>query len=307
MSIIVTGGAGFIGSHLVDFLIKNTTENMIIYDNFSRGLHRNIEQHKYNSKISIIDGDINDEDLLKDVIKKNDIVFHLAAEASVLGSIKNEDLTFSTNVIGTYKILETSKNAKVNKIIFTSSREVYGEGAGLQVGENFPLNPKNAYGLSKVIDEMYCDFFRKEHNMDIRVLRLANVYGERDLNRVIPIWINNAFNGRPLKVFGGDQIIDFIHVSQVVRALWATSIKDEFVSPINIGSGIGTSIISLAEKICRMSKIDLNRIEFLPSNSQEVRCFIADVTKMNNELNIRSEIDPLFALSEMMLKQYNPK
>ena len=183
---------------------------------------------------------------------------------------------------------------------------MYGEASGQQVEENFPLMPKNAYGLSKVIDEMYCDFFRKEHNMDIRVLRLANVYGEKDLNRVIPIWINNAINGKPLKVYEGDQIIDFIHVSQVVQTLLAASLKDEFVSPINIGSGIGTSIISLAEKICRMTRIDLNQIEILPSNSQEARCFIADVTRMKNELNIIVEKDPLFALSEMILKQYNP-
>ena len=105
MSIIVTGGAGFIGSHLVDFLIENSTENIIIYDNFSRGLYRNIEQHINNSKISIIDGNINDEELLKNVIKKNDTVFHLAAEASVLVSIKNEALTFYTNVFGIISII----------------------------------------------------------------------------------------------------------------------------------------------------------------------------------------------------------
>lgn len=303
MTIIVTGGAGFVGSHLVDLIIEKSTENIIIYDNFSRGLYDNIEQQMLNSRVKIINGDINDENLLRNVIKKNDVVFHLAAQASVLGSVKNESLTFATNIIGTYKLLEAAKNAEANKIIFTSSREVYGEAPKIPVEENDPLNPKNAYGFSKVIGEMYCDFFRKEHNMDIRVLRLANVYGERDSGRVIPIWIKNASSNEPLFVFGGEQIIDFIYVNKVVQALWNTSIKDKFVSPINIGSGIGTPIISLAKEICKLTEINSNNIELLDSNSQEVKCFVADVTKMKNNLHIELDKDPLFALSGMILKQ----
>lgn len=299
MSILITGGAGFIGSHLVDFLIENTEEKITVLDNFSRGLRGNLKTKLHNPRLRIVEGEITNKDLLIRIINEGDIVFHLAAQASVLGSVKNESLTFSSNVIGTFRLLEAAKKIGVKSIVFTSSREVYGDADRIPVIENSQLKPKNPYGISKVIGEMYCKYYSNAHGIDIRVLRLANVYGKRDFDRVIPLWINNVTEGKPIIIFGGDQIIDFIHVDTVVHCLWIAASKGKFDSPINIGSGVGIPIKFLANKIFELVSNKYCEINIVEKNNQEVSKFVADITKMKEYFQVDYDSDPLFGLQDL--------
>ena len=169
------------------------------------------------------------------------IVFHLAAQSRVLGAVENLEYSFSTNVQGTLNVLTTARDAGVKRVIFTSSREVYGDPDHLPVPETAVLLPKNVYGASKMAGEAYCHSFRKD-GLETVVLRLANVYGTRDHDRVIPLFIENALQGRALIINGGNQVVDFVWIEIVIDALCAAGFEQTISTPLNIGSGKGITI-----------------------------------------------------------------
>src|SRR3989338_2276148 len=189
--IFVTGGAGFIGSHLVDKLVEEC-HDICVFDNFSRGNVKNLDKSK--GKIKIVEGDIRDYGKIKKEMNGYEIVFHLAAQPNVLGSIKDPDYNFTTNINGTLNVLRAAQENNIKRIIFSSSREVYGEPRYIPVDEKHPINPKNLYGKTKIGSEVLCNYFKKYFNLDISIIRIANVFGSRDKDRVIPIFMNNLKN-----------------------------------------------------------------------------------------------------------------
>jgi len=279
MKILVTGGAGFIGSHLADSLSKNKKDNIIIFDNFYRGNLRNIEMAMKNGNVRLIEGDIRKYN----EIKKNgkvDIIYHLAAQPNVAGSFFNPDYAFSSNIEGTYNILKYASESKAGRFIFSSSREVYGNPEYLPVDEKHVLNPINIYGATKVSGEMLCKAFIKTHSLRATILRIANVYGPRDKDRVIPIFLENAKNNKNLELFGGKQVLDFIWVGDVVNAINDVSKNDKFIGEtINIGTGIGTSIEELAKIIIKLTS-SKSRIVKKSPRSFDVGNFIAKSDKL---------------------------
>jgi UDP-glucose 4-epimerase len=292
---LVTGGAGFIGSHLVDRLLNAGYEQVVVLDNLTRGRLSNLAQWQGDPRLDVIQGDVRDERIVQELVRGADVVFHLAAQSTVMGAVRDLGYTFSTNVVGTFNVLSSAAHLGVRRVVFASSREVYGEPISLPVDEDAPLLAINSYGASKVAGEAYCRAFRREFGLQSTVLRLANVYGSRDIGRVIPLWVGNALEGRELTVYGGKQVIDFVCVSDTVEALLRGAELDTAVPPINVGSGTGTRIVDLARRIARLAEAQ-GRLNLQPARSVEVTRFIANVERMRQILKLEPPLDPLSEL-----------
>lgn len=288
--IVVTGGAGFIGSHLVEALAMRG-HDIVVVDNLSRGNRANLE--RCTGQISFVAGDIRDFVSIRDVFQGADLIFHLAAQANVLGAEADPDYSLATNVGGTLQVLRAA-HAIGARVIFTSSREVYGEATALPVPETAPLTPKNLYGASKASGEQYCRVYA-ERGLDVRVLRLANVYGPRDHGRVVSRFIESALRGHPLTLYGGDQVIDFIWVGHVVDALLNAADRPVLAESLNIGSGRGISLQELPQRIYDLLGINLP-IVYAPRRPSEVVRFIANPSRARSLLNLAVDEDPLFGL-----------
>lgn len=299
MKILVTGGAGFIGSHLVDRLVTGGWGDVLILDNLFRGRLSNIEQHRGNQRVQFCQADIRDYDALLDAMRDAELVFHLAAQSNVMGAVADVDYSFTTNVVGTYNVLKAARECGVRRVMFTSSREAYGEARYLPVDEDHPLGSKNTYGASKVAGEMYCRVFSGNFGLETGVVRLSNVYGSRDYGRVIPLWMTRANRGEDLIVYGGQQLIDFVWVAQVVEALLRASSADIVGRPVNVGSGQGTPILELAERILQLIPTG-SRLDLQPARAVEVAKFTAKVDLMRELLGLEPPADPLFGLPELV-------
>jgi UDP-glucose 4-epimerase len=271
MRVLVTGGAGFIGNHLVRRLLRDAAVTVRILDN----LHRGRNTFAAVPRVEFLEGDVRDRQTVRAAMDGMDLVYHLAAQSNVLGAVKDIDYSFTTNVAGTVEVLSAARECGVRRTVFTSSREVYGEAVALPVLESTPLNPKNAYGASKAAGELYCRVFG-ESGMDIVVLRLANVYGPGDAERVIPLFLANASSGRPLVIYGEDKILDFVWIGDVVDALVKVQTAPVAGRTINIGSGEGTTLPDLAQRILHL-KGSSSAIEFAAARKVETDRFVADI------------------------------
>ena len=294
---IVTGGAGFIGSHLVDELIKQGVE-VTILDNLSTGKKENI-----NPKAEFIECDIF-KDTYGDLIfllNGADTVFHLAAKTTVQESIEKPSLYNNINVVGTLNLLEAAAAMKVKRFIFSSSSSVYGN-AKVPTSEDPPLNPISPYALNKLIGEQYCKLYSEIYNIDTVCLRYFNVYGDRMNNEgyklVFPIFKEQILNNKPLTINNnGEQRRDFIHVNDVVRAnILVAKHSNNFNGDIyNVGNGknysineiadmfggekqYGNQVIEPFETLAETAKIDLD-LNFQPK--KDLRQWISTYTEQN--------------------------
>jgi len=292
---LVTGGAGFIGVHLVTRLLRDSDDQIIVLDNLKRASARGFPSDS-EDRLTILSDDIRDFPSVARAVSGCRLVYHLAAQSNVMGAVTDPDYSFSTNVIGTYNVLRASSEAGVRRVVFTSSREAYGEAATLPVDEDRPLLPKSAYGASKMAGEAYARAFAASNGMAVAIVRLANVYGPGDSGRVIPLWLDAAREGRDLEVYGGEQLLDFLWVGKAVEALIAAGERG-LRAPTNIGSGKGTPILELARRIIEVTNSS-SKILRSPARNEEVVRFIADTRRMRDE-GITPEDDPLAHLAEM--------
>lgn len=298
MKQIVTGGAGFIGSHLIDRLVADGVDEIVVIDNMFRGSADRIADHLASRRVTLITGDVRDNDLLGRTFADADTIYHLAAQSNVMGAVSDIGYSFGSNVIGTFNVLQAAATNNVRRVVFTSSREVYGEVRELPVREDHPLDAKNSYGASKAAGEIYCRVFQSTYGLETAIVRLANVYGPRDIGRVIPLWLGWAQKGQPLTVYGGQQVIDFVHVDQVVDALVRVSTADVAGTPINIGSGQGTPILDLAKRVVAAVGSEA-RLDLQPARSVEVAKFTAEVSRMRALLGMEPAADPLYGLADL--------
>jgi UDP-glucose 4-epimerase len=294
--ILVTGGAGFIGSHLVQRLVAEGYQAVTVVDNLSRGRTANLSAVW--ESVSFVKADIRNYSAVARLVRNSDVVFHLAAQSNVIGAVQDVDYSSSTNVVGTATILQAARAAGVRRLVFTSSREVYGDPSAVPVPEIAPLCPKNAYGMSKVAGEMCCTMSTGS-SLETVILRLANVYGSRDRDRVVPLFVESALNGRPLQVYGGRQILDFVHVDHVVNALVTVGFGKHIDCPVNVGSGKGITIIELAKRILDLTNSD-SEIAWMPSRKVEVVRFVADTSRARRLLGLDHQGDPLARLPEVI-------
>ncbi|MCD4691910.1 MAG: SDR family NAD(P)-dependent oxidoreductase [Calditrichales bacterium] len=301
MKILVTGGAGFIGSHLAGRLISDGYD-VVVTDNLFRGKLENIKQHIDSGKINFHNTDIRDYSGLLKVMRGCEVVFHLAAQSNVMGAVENIDYSFESNVVGCFNTLKAAKETGVKRFIFSSSREAYGEAQYLPVDEKHPLSSKNTYGASKVAGEKYCEVFQNMYDLETVIFRLANVYGERDYNRVIPIFLNNAFNKKDIHIYGGKQVIDFISIEIIVEAFMQAINNQEALSgPTNVGAGKGVTLFDLADRIIKLSDTDI-KVAVDPPRTVEVVKFTANIERFKKIFDIHLPEDPLYYLETMIKK-----
>jgi UDP-glucose 4-epimerase len=294
--ILVTGGAGFIGSHLVDRLVTDTSNQVIVLDNLRRGKASNLRAAM--DRITFIEGDIRDRATVEKAVEKADTVFHLAAQSNVIGAVTDLDYSFTTNVTGTFEVLRAAAAAGASRMVFTSSREVYGDPLALPVAESAPLAPKNAYGASKAAGEMYCRVLASSQ-FQPRVVRLANVYGTRDFDRVIPIFVGQALRNEPLTMFGGQQVLDFVWIEDVLKGLMRAASVDILPGPVNIGSGKATQLRRLADRVVEITG-SRSEVRIAAAREVEVGRFVADTKVQEATLGVAVPLDPLGHLAEIL-------
>ncbi len=282
MKILVTGGAGFIGSHLVDKLIKEGNRVAVI-DNLSTGKKENL-----NPKAKFYKIDIRDLKIAQ-IFKKEkpELVFHYAAQIDVRKSVKNPVGDADINILGTLNILENCKKNKVKKFIFVSSIGVYGEPQKLPVKETHPLNPISPYSITKLAIEKYLNYYQAQ-GLNFISLRYPNIYGPRQQNSgeggVIAIFINKILKGERPIIFGeGKQTRDFLYVADAVLAATKAIIAPPG-STYNIGTNQEITINSLFKLLSSPFKKEAKPI-FQPSRQGEIVKSRVDFTKIKKELN----------------------
>jgi UDP-glucose 4-epimerase len=295
---LITGGAGFIGSHLVDHLLSEPDHQVMVFDNLRRGKMENISHHLNNPRFKFVNGDLRNFAEVNEAVQGKDFIFHLGAQSNVMGAVVDPDYSFETNVVGTYNVLKAASAIKTAKVIFSSSREVYGEPKEIPVKEDAPRKSKNPYGASKIAGELYCSVFQSLFDLNVAILRFSNVYGSRDFDRVIPLWIGKAKKNEDVTLFGTQKTIDFISVEKIVEALIQAAHRDTGPSPINIGSGKGTNILDLAHKILILTKSH-SEIKLLAPRDAEVNNYVADITLMTALLGVFPPGDPLDHLTDL--------
>ncbi len=296
MNVMVTGGAGFVGSHLVRRIVSQGTASITVLDNLHRGCFENLSDCL--ADIGFLRGDVRDSLAMNQALRGIDLVYHLAAQSSVIGATTDLDYTVNTNVTGTFNILQAAKMNGVKRVVFTSSREVYGDSLQLPVPETAPLRPRNSYGASKAAGEACCRVLACD-GLETAVLRLANVYGPGDKDRVLPIFIENALEGRPLLLYGGEQIVDFVWIDVVVEALSRVGFGEPIAEPLNVGSGRGTTISALAQRVLEVTG-SRSTVDIAPSREPEVKRFVADVRRAKQLIGLEQPKDPLSRLHEVI-------
>lgn len=288
---LVTGGAGFIGRHLVQALLT-AGWRVRAFDNLNRATTSGLPTEE---RFEIVEGDLRDAGAVRAATRGVRRVYHLGAQSNVLGAVADVEYSLQTNVAGTVHVLRAAAEAGVERVVFTSSREVYGEVEALPVLESHPRVPKNAYGASKVAGEAYCSMAHAQEALDVSVLRLANVYGPGDSDRVIPLWLGRAARGEPLDLYGGEQVLDFVPVGTVVEALLRAGELSLGGHAVNVGSGSGVRLRELAVHIQSLARRQLE-VRVWPARGMEVTRFVADVTRMRTLLGVEPPADPLVEL-----------
>lgn len=295
--ILITGGAGFIGSNIIDYLISNNHQNIIVLDNLSTGNLSNIEN--YLSKINLINGDItNFEDCLN-ATANCDIVLHQAALGSVPRSIENPLDTHNTNVTGFVNMLQASKQNKVTRFVYASSSSVYGDDQNLPKVESKVGKPLSPYAVSKKANELYAEVFADLYKLEVIGLRYFNVFGPKQnpngpYAAVIPIFINAILKSKCASIFGdGSNRRDFTYIDNVVQAniLAATTQNKNALNQVyNIAYGSTKSVNDLYTFIKQKLASEINA-NYLPPRVGEIKDSFASITKANELLNYKPTVN----------------
>lgn len=253
MKILITGGAGFIGSHTTELLLEHGHE-VTVADDFSNGSMANLVSVE--DSISLLQLDIRDQAALNTACRDIDAIIHLAAISSVEKSILEPLATHEVNTSGCISVMEAARENKVKRVIFSSSAAVYGDDPELPKTEDSPVRPLSPYAWHKLTGEFYGNNYRTLHGVNFAALRYFNVYGSRQdpsspYSGVLSIFIERARNNQPLVIFGdGGQTRDFIHVSDVARInLLAVESPNQLPPVMNVATGRETSITRVGEKI----------------------------------------------------------
>ncbi len=253
---LVTGGAGFIGSHIVEALVARG-DKVRILDDFSTGAIENLSA--VNGQVDVIDADIRDQDAVTAAVKDVELIFHQAAFVSVPLSLQQPEVCFDVNVRGTQNLLEAARGAGVRKVVLASSAAVYGDSQRMPLQEDSPLRSLSPYAAAKQTNEVFADLYTRVYDLPVVALRYFNVFGPRqapdsDYAAVIPIFIRNLINGERPVIYGdGTQTRDFIYIEDVVNANLAVAKHAHSVGMhFNVCTGKAVSILNLLETLSEL-------------------------------------------------------
>lgn len=307
-NVLVTGGAGFIGSHIADKLISNKYK-VVVIDNLSAGNKSNV-----NPKAIFIKGDIRDKKLTKRILKKNQIatVFHLAGQPSIINSFKNPQEDIDINFLGTINVLLASIECNITRFVYASSMTVYGNPTTLPITEATPCIPINYYGVSKYAAERFVHITAasmQTNKLNVTSFRMFNVYGPRQsLNNpyqgVLAIFLGNILRGEPITIYGdGKQARDFIFVDDVAET-WVKIIenKKSFNKVYNLGNGKKTSVVELAKTLILTCGKDPKTYPIVYEDARpgDQKIIEADITLTKRDLDLKLKYDLKNGLAHTM-------
>lgn len=299
MRALVTGGAGFIGSNVAQYLLEQDWEVRVI-DDLSSGYKINLD----GLNVDFIEGNINDKETVSKACKDIDVVFHLAACVGRQKSLDDPILDSTTNLLGTINILEGMRKNNVKRIVYSSSAAIFGELETLTIDEVHPQNADSPYGVSKLAAEKMILSYSGIYGITGICLRYFNIYGINqrfDLyGNVIPIFANRIYSGEPVTIYGdGEQTRDFINVKDVARANYLAGTANIPTSVYNLGSGTRITINELAEKMKEISNLDME-IEYTHSRVADVKHCQANIGKVKRELGFEPSVELDAGLQEYM-------
>jgi UDP-N-acetylglucosamine 4-epimerase len=302
--ILVTGGAGFIGSHIVDRLLEEGFKVRVL-DNLSTGEKKNLAQHQNKKDFQFIEGDIRNVELANKAVRGVDAVIHEAALVSVTRSVKNPLLSNEINVTGTLNLLKACVDANIKRFVLASSCAVYGDTETLPSHEKLAPKPLSPYAVDKLAAENYAKVFRNVYGLETVSLRYFNVYGPRQkygpYSGVISTFINCLLENKPPTIYGdGEQTRDFVNVKDVVEANMLALIKREAVGEVfNISTGESITVNKLTEILQKiMGKTSLKPVHAEPRPG-DIKHSYGDITKARRNLGYEPKVQLEKGLSEL--------
>jgi UDP-glucose 4-epimerase len=292
MKVLVTGGAGFIGSHVVDALIARNDE-VVVVDDLDTGFRENVD-----ARARLVVGSVADEELVRDAVQGCEVVFHQAAHKAVLRSVERPLITDTINTHGTLTVLKASLDAGVRRVVHASSSSVYGGATTLPTTEDEPTNPRSPYAVSKLAAEHYCRIFRELYGLETVALRYFNVYGPRQrpdatYAAVIPLFVDALLNGRDPIVHGdGLQSRDFTYITDVVAANLAAAAapSDRCAGRVyNIAGGEASTLLDVLRILGDVLGVGPNP-QFVEPRPGDVRHSRADASAAARDLGFRTRV-----------------
>lgn len=285
-TLLVTGGAGFIGSHFIKYILKKYENYKIInLDKLTYCANlKNLKEVEANPNYSFIQGDITDSALVDDLTKKSDYIINFAAETHVDNSIKNPENFVKTNVYGTYVLLEAAKNNNIEKFLQISTDEVYGSIEVGKFSENSPLAPNSPYSASKASADMLARSYFKTYNLPILITRCSNNYGENQyIEKLIPHFINNLMNNKKIPLYSdGSNVRDWIYVLDHVRALDIVLHEDKIGDIYNIGANEEKTNLEITKIILKQMAKSFDMIEFVEDRKGHDKRYAIDNSKIKS-------------------------
>jgi len=286
--VLVTGGAGFVGSHIVDRL---SPENEVtVLDNLYTGSLSNLEKSR--DRINFIKGDILDKDLVKDIVSGVEYIFHLAANVGNIRSINDPYYDMEVNIKGMLNLLDACRSSKISRLVYSSSGAIFGEAKYLPIDEDHPLQPESPYAVSKLTAEKYAFAFYKVFGVPTSSVRYFNIYGPRqdtsEYANAVSIFLGKFAKGEPITIFGdGEQTRDFVFVQDVVTAnILAAATPAAAGEIFNIATGVSTSINQIVDLIKQVSGREV-KATYADPRAGEVRDSLATIEKATKILGFR--------------------
>jgi UDP-glucose 4-epimerase len=294
--VLITGGAGLVGSHIADLLVKEGVAEIIVLDNFTRGQLANLAWTKKHGSLVIVEGDIRDRKLLGEVMQGVDYVFHQAA-IRITQCAEEPRLALEVLADGTFNVLEAAVKAKVKKVVAASSASVYGMAEDFPTTESHhPYNNRTLYGAAKVFNEGLLRSFYEMYGLDYVALRYFNVYGPRmDIygvyTEVLIRWMERIATGKPPLIFGdGKQTMDFVYIEDIARANILAAKADVTDEVFNVASGVESSLNHLAYSLAKVMASDLQPEYGSERKVNPVQRRLADVSKAKKLLGFEAEV-----------------
>ena len=294
-TIAVIGGAGFIGSHIVDQLLEESVERVIVVDNFVRGTRGNVAAATRDPRVEVREGSILDLPFLEQVMHESDFAFHLAA-LWLHECVHHPRDAVNVNALGTFNVIESAQQANVGKVVYSSSASVYGDALSIPMTEEHPFNNRTLYGATKIAGEQFFRAFHEQHDLDYVGLRYMNVYGPRmdykgTYVSVIMKVLDKIEAGEPPAIFGdGSQAYDFVHVDDVARANVLALKSDASDVFLNVGMGVQTTINELVQRLLALTGSDVQP-EYLPQEQMFVTNRIGSTELAERLIGFRGAIE----------------